>query len=522
MRCASRETPHGGRFVLRVLLTCGAVWGVCHAQAARGSSPEPAARTDEREAAPLLLRSIDSLSNLLDSGRRGPVVLRGVVTLVRSQIIYVQDQTGAIAVIPPEEPSRLAIGDEVELQGDYRRRELSPAIYATKVRRLWSGSPPVPLSLNPAQAAEGSFGNRLIDTEGRLLKKSLGDGYLRLTFEGDSQLFGASLELSSPIHGSRDLGKRLEEGSTLRLVGVCVSRVGSDEAGGSAFLVLLRSTDDIREISPPPWWNLTHAVWLGCAALSLISLAYFIRARGVRLRYQIIVEERGRMAREMHDSLAQGFSGLTYQLEGLARELNASVEKDSLERHLGLALQLVRHCREEAHRSIFALRSLTQVDADLLSLLMSSCESMRMPSEIRVVGVREGKPAPIPDETMNHLLRIGQEAITNAWQHSGASEIVVTVRFGEADITLSVADNGKGFDVASAQSAETGHFGILGMRERVKHISARIEIVSTPETGTTVTVRTPATRNRPRHAAFSWRPGWTRVKGQNRKPEHLL
>jgi signal transduction histidine kinase len=123
---------------------------------------------------------------------------------------------------------------------------------------------------------------------------------------------------------------------------------------------------------------------------------------------------------------------------------------------------------------------------------------------------------------MNHLLRIGQEAITNAWQHSGASEIVVTVRFGEADITLSVADNGKGFDVASAQSAETGHFGILGMRERVKHISARIEIVSTPETGTTVTVRTPATRNRPRHAAFSWRPGWTRVKGQNRKPEHLL
>lgn len=522
MRCASRETPQGGRFVLRVLLTCGAVWGVCHAQTARGSLPETAVRTDEREAAPLLLRSIDSLSNLLDSGHTGSVVLRGVVTLVRSQIIYVQDQTGAIAVIPPEEPSRLAIGDEVELQGKYRRRELSSAIYATKVRRLWSGSPPVPLSLNPAQAAEGSFGNHLIDTEGRLLKKTLGDGYLRLTFEGDSQLFGASLELSSPIHGSRDLGKRLEEGSTLRLVGVCVSRVGSDEAGGNAFLVLLRSTDDIREISPPPWWNLKHTVWLGCAALILISLVYLIRDRVVSLRYQVLFEERGRMAREMHDSLAQGFSGLTYQLEGLARELNASVEKESLERHLGLALQLVRHCREEAHRSIFALRSLTQMDADLLSLLMSSCESMGMPSGIRVAGVREGKPTLIPDETMNHLLRIGQEAIANAWQHSGASEILVTVRFGEADVTLSVADNGRGFDVSSAKSAETGHFGILGMKERVKHIDGRFEIASTPETGTTVTVRAAATRRRSRHAAFGWRPGWIRPQGEGSKPEGSL
>jgi hypothetical protein len=104
-------------------VTCSAVCSVCLAQSARSSLTEAAAGTDERKVAPVLLRSIDSLSNLIDSGHKGSVVLRGVVTLVRSQIIYVQDQTGAIAVIPSEEPSRLAIGDEVELQGEYHGKK---------------------------------------------------------------------------------------------------------------------------------------------------------------------------------------------------------------------------------------------------------------------------------------------------------------------------------------------------------------------------------------------------------------
>lgn len=517
MRCVSRERTPGELWVPRVVLACCVMPGLCLMQAARTSPREPAAHVNEGEASPLLLRSINSLSNPLDSSHAGPVVLRGAVTLVRREIIYVQDQTGAIAVVPHGEQSRLAIGDEVELQGEYGRRNLSPAIYAATIRRLWSGSPPVPLSLSPEQAAEGSFANRLIDTEGRLLHKILGKGYLRLTFEGDRQFFGASLELSSPIGGNRELAKSLEEGSILRLVGVCVPSAGSEEAGGSAFLVLLRSTDDVRIISPPPWWNLKHAVWLGCAALVLLSLVYLVRNRILSLRYRAIVEERGRIAREMHDSLAQGFSGLTYQLEGLARELTVSTERDSIEKHLGLALQLVRHCSEEAHRSIFALRSLTQTDPDLLTLLMASCDSLRMPSEIRVATVREGRPAPISDETMNHLLRIGQEAITNALRHSGSTEISLSVRFDDASVTLRVADNGTGFDIASAKTAETGHFGILGMKERAKHIGGRIEIVSTRGAGTTVTVRAATTRRNFLRAPFPWPHGWSRSRIENSK-----
>jgi signal transduction histidine kinase len=377
--------------------------------------------------------------------------------------------------------------------------------------------PPVPLSLSPEQAAEGSFDNRLIDTEGRLLHKILGKGYLRLTFEGDRQFFGASLELSSPISGNKELAKSLEEGSTLRLVGVCVSRAVPEEAGGSAFMVLLRSTDDVRVVSPPPWWGLKHAVWVGCVALILVSMVYLVRNRILSQRYKAIVEERGRIAREMHDSLAQGFSGLTYQLEGLASELNASAERASIARHLGQALQLVRHCSEEAHRSIFALRSLAQTDPDLLALLMASCKSMRIPGEIRVAGVSEGRSAPISDDTMNHLLRIGQEAITNALRHSGSTVISVLVRFDESDVTLCVADNGRGFDVASAASVEMGHFGVQGMKERAKHIGGRIEIASTQGSGTTVTVRAATTRRSFLRVSFPLRQRWFHTQSESSK-----
>lgn len=297
------------------------------------------------------LSSIESLASRIDAAGDRHVVLRGVVTLVRKKVLYVQDQTGAIAV-SLSEPARLAIGDEVELQGSYRRQGIWAEIHDAMIRKLWSGSAPVPVSLKPEQAAEGTYAGWIVDTEGRLLHKSVSGGYLRLTLEGDRHIFAATLELSSPTSGSTALASSLEDGSVLRLVGICAPSVTPDELTGNAFLILLRSTDDIRVVSQAPWWNVTHALWVACGALVVVSLIYWLRHRWLNLRFQAIVEERSRIAREMHDTLAQGFSGLSYQLEGLAQEVNASAEKAFIQAHLSMALKLVRHCREEAHRSI--------------------------------------------------------------------------------------------------------------------------------------------------------------------------
>jgi len=454
---------------------------------------------------PPVLRPIGALLDPLESNPSQSVTLRGVVTLVRMYVIYVQDQTGAMAV-NFSQPARLAIGDEVELQGRYDRSRSGGELRAFTIRKLWSGSAPVPLSLEPEQAAEGSFRGRLVDTEGRLLKKQLGEGYLRLTLEGAGQIFGANLELSSPVGINSQLAKNLEEDSVLRLVGVCAPTVSSEESVGNAFIVLMRSTDDIRVVVAPPWWNLKHAVWLAFIVIAILSGFFWIRHRSLHLRFQAIVEERSRIAREMHDTLAQGFSGLTYQLEGLARELNTSPQREPVKRHLALALDLVRHCREDAHRSIFALRSLAQREPDLLDLLVGSCSSLRARNDIRILTEREGKQAAIADATLNHLLRIGQEAITNAIQHSNATEVRVLTRFTDSGITLEVRDNGCGFDIARARPVEAGGFGITGMRERCKHIRAEFAIQSDHGAGTTVTVQAPLLRKKGR-----WR---------NEEPKH--
>jgi anti-sigma regulatory factor (Ser/Thr protein kinase) len=473
----------------------------------------PSAATNEGRP---VLRSIGALADPLQLTDSGAVAVRGVITLVRKRVIYVQDQTGAMTAVPQNgEQARLAIGDEVELQGRYERRDSTPVMNVTSIRKLWSGSPPVPLSLKPEQAAEGSFRGRLIDTEGRLLQKRVSGGYLRLTLEGDGQIFGATLELSSPLSGDSQLVRNLEEQSTIRLVGVCAPRAASEEAVGNAFLVLLRSTDDMRITGAPPWWNVRHAIWVACGVICAMLFFYRVHHRSLNLRFQAIVDERSRIAREMHDTLAQGFSGLTYQLEGLARELNASVDKDSIERHLAMALQLVRHCREEAHRSIFALRSLAQHNPDLLDLLLSSCGPLRARSDVRIATSREGKALPLPDDMLNHMLRIGQEAITNSLQHAHATEIHIVTRFREESITLEIRDNGRGFDVENVASVDAGRFGITGMKERAKHIHAELEISSEPGKGTTLTVQAPLSgRPQPGTTFTRQRPAQVRSAAQ--------
>jgi signal transduction histidine kinase len=431
------------------------------------------------------LRSIESLTRQQPSDS-APVVLRGVVTLVRGNALYVQDQTGAVAVYP-QDPYPFALGAEVEVNGTYRAGT-SAAVSNAVIRHLWSGSPPVPLALRPEEAAEGTYAYRLVEIEGELIKSHQTASYLILTLEGNRQVFTGSLRLSSPLSQRGELTKNLEDGSTLRLTGVCSPSASQGEENTSAFAILLRSTDDVRVVHPPPWWNLRNAVWVAGLALVLLMLFHRLRVRSLHLRFRAVVEERLRIAREMHDMMAQGFTGLTYQLDGLARELELSDVPGTTRRHLQVALELLRHSREEAHRSIFALRSLAQTEPDLINLLASSSESMLAGGDVTMRTVREGKPARLPDQLMSDFFRIGQEAITNAVRHGHASEISLAARWRDGHLLLEICDNGCGFDTNQALSVEAGHFGIVGMKERAKRVGAQLDIRSGPELGTVVAV----------------------------------
>ncbi len=453
------------------------------------------------------LRSIDSLAKIIGS-ERSYVHVRGVTTLVRRGSAYVQDQTGALAISFPN-AIRLAVGEEIELSGFYEGLYPYGRLVDADIRRLWSGSPPVALALQPQNAAEGAYAYRLIETEGRLLNKTLTGPFLQLTLEASGQVFAATLELSTAPRNGEQISRGFKEGSWLRVSGVCAPSRSQDGAPASAFVVLLRSTDDVRVVYDPPWWNLRNVTRLSLAVLLVLLLLHRARIRTINQRFNAVVEERLRIAREIHDTLAQVFVGMTWQLEGLERKLSSSPVMDPARRQLSQTLQLLRHSREDAHRSIFALRSLAQARVELLALLVSSSEPALANTPTRLISISSGEARPLPDDVVSNLLRIGQEAITNASKHAKASHITLALRFESEGVSLEVSDNGIGFDPATAGSPQDGHFGIQGMKERARCIHALLEVKSKPGSGTTIATRVPLASCR----SLSVRLGWGRIMG---------
>ncbi|HXC99059.1 MAG TPA: sensor histidine kinase, partial [Verrucomicrobiae bacterium] len=150
-----------------------------------------------------------------------------------------------------------------------------------------------------------------------------------------------------------------------------------------------------------------------------------------------------------------------------------------------------RHEQEEARRTVRNLRQLEFEGSDLptaFSKMASQTSDGSQPSvEVRIVGT----PAALPTKLESHLLRIGQEATTNALKHSGASHIRLELRYDQNSVQLAVSDDGCGFDAQSAAPSDAGHFGLLGMRERAEKIGGRLKITSDARTGTVVEVFVP-------------------------------
>jgi signal transduction histidine kinase len=435
----------------------------------------------------MALRSIDSLSKV-DVTRRPIVLLRGTVTLFLNSTVYVQDQTAAIEVHPID-TQPLALGDEVELSGIYTRSENSPVIQNATMHRLWSGSEPVPVALTPEQAAEGDFSSRLIEVEGRLVRKQTLPDEATFAFEGNSQLFAAHLDFSSP--GSTAILSQFEPGAVVRLTGICTLPAERGESAPVSFTILLRSLDDLHIVSPAPWWNRRHLAYVAVALIGLLLMLHRIHVHNLNLRFRAVMDERSRLAREMHDTLAQGFSGVALQLETLAHELRGSRQTPLARQQLDIALKMVRHSREEAYSSIFILRSLARENLDFLKVLVDDARLKHGAQHVEMITATTGGPFLLSADTAHNLIRIGQEAVTNAIRHSGASRIELSIEYSDTALTLCISDNGKGFDVTNANSSEIGHFGLTGMRERAARINAIVRIESSLHHGTTIIAISP-------------------------------
>ncbi|HJQ25158.1 MAG TPA: two-component regulator propeller domain-containing protein [Blastocatellia bacterium] len=236
-----------------------------------------------------------------------------------------------------------------------------------------------------------------------------------------------------------------------------------------------------------------QTIWFYVALLAIAAAVswaiYRRRIRRVRAEFAAVLAERNRMARDIHDTLAQGFVGISLQLEAVGKMLDQS--PDRAKQHLDLAQTMVTHSLTEARRSVWDLRAQALENADLAAALADAAKKLTSGTTVQAEFNVKGTPRPLPATVENNLWRIGQEAMTNAMKHARPRHLRVELSFAPKQVTLSVADDGRGFDTQNDRLSGDGHFGLIGMRERAERLKGKLQIDSGAGTGTRISVTAP-------------------------------
>jgi signal transduction histidine kinase len=203
-------------------------------------------------------------------------------------------------------------------------------------------------------------------------------------------------------------------------------------------------------------------------------------------RESALLAERNRVARDIHDTLAQGFTGVIAQLEA-AKGAVAQRKKARASDHLDRAGQLAREGLREARRSVQALRPLALEEKPFTMALKDLIERMTTGTAMRAKLSLEGEPRKLPPELETNLLRIGQEVVTNALRHARATEFNAELVFNCREVRLNVRDNGQGFDPGKTYEG----FGLQGIRERAEDMGGHFSLESSEGKGTAISIMLP-------------------------------
>jgi signal transduction histidine kinase len=206
-----------------------------------------------------------------------------------------------------------------------------------------------------------------------------------------------------------------------------------------------------------------------------------------------VLDERQRLAREIHDTLAQGLTGIITQLEAAEQ---AHEDRVVSRRHVDQALSLARESLTEARRSVQALRPETLEGSRLADAIGDMAARWSVSTSVPLQMETTGRPMPLLVDLEVTLFRVAQEALTNVAKHAVASKVGVTLSYMDDVVLLDVRDDGIGFTPGSAsalsQSAAGHGFGLKGMSQRLRRVGGRLEIESNPGAGTAISARVPA------------------------------
>ena len=405
-----------------------------------------------------------------------------------------------------------ACGDVVEVAGlpdtDLYRINLRRAIW----RRAPNGKRLPPDAAEPTDAAalftdgkghneiNPSFHGKAISLRGLVTgvpSAGMHDGVVRLEC-GD---FTVTVDASA----TPDAIKRLEIGSIAEIAGTCIvktERWNPNEPLPRIRDVVLavRAPSDVKVLEPPPWWTpgrlaiLVAALFAALAAFILwnVLLRRLADKRGQELmrtrlsqeESRLKVQERTRIAVELHDTVAQNLTGVSLEIDS-AEQL---AEKDhvGMLKHLGMAARTLQSCRNELRNCLWDLRSRALEEDDLNVAIRRTIAPLVSDVDL---AIRFNVPRKALSDDMAHvLMRIVRELVQNAVRHGGASQVKIAGSLDGGALRFSVRDNGCGFDPSTRPGVMQGHFGLQGIRERVNQLNGELAIESAPGKGAKVSV----------------------------------
>lgn len=417
------------------------------------------------------------------------VRVQGVVTYQqRGKALFLNSEGQSLRVLTQQD-TLLNIGDLVEVQGFPQMGESKPILKDAVFRRLGHQTPPSPVELKISPPFERYDGS-LVSASAILLGRQQQPDGLNMLLEQNGFAFTAI----APLGTSSDKLRSIPLKSELSIVGICLVRNGGVWHTPESFQLLIRSPEDVVVTHAPPWWNLRHSIWLLSVAMVILVaiFAWVIMLHG-RLREQVnlyrqklhsgaVLEERNRIAREIHDTLEQDLAGIILQLDLATDCFEHAVPV--ARRAVETAREMSRHGMLEARRSVWDMRCHLLENGDLAYALRQVAELLMQRNDTKVHMRVVGNSTRLEKSVELNLLRIGQEAMANAMKHARARSIRLELQYEPDKVHLAVTDDGTGF--VSDAHALNGHFGLFDMQERAQALGSHLQIVTEPGSGTRV------------------------------------
>ncbi|MGJ8638086.1 MAG: histidine kinase [Opitutaceae bacterium] len=462
----------------------------------------------------------------------------GFVTHVSERVFYLRGENASIRV-ETTDTKELERGDRVYIEGYVQTKEVSPGFSARTHEVLEKDDPLIPHELVLSDGFASRFNYDLVTIDAHLVDvgysfgpaTDTGDREKRLTLicRAGERVFEAQLPVGiETLDG-------IEVGAKLRLAGICHMIRASNVQWMldiDGLWLELRDLYDIQVLAAAPWWTSTRmlAVLVVVLIVTVLFAVWTLLLRKTvdrqtkiisdKVKQESVLTERQRMARELHDNLDQGLTGAAIQLQATRKfcdkssakqtddlkqlvESSTNIDAEFRERlisHLnalettagktqqGLeAVQaMLAHCAEESRSSILDLRGglLERMDlpAALREALLPLAEESKVACDIQI----SGEPRRLQHKAERHLLLVAREAAVNSLRHAEPTRLGVKLCFADDALTLSIEDDGSGFDPKGWD--KKGHFGLRGMQERVNRLNGNLRVESLPGGGTQVMI----------------------------------